>query len=249
MRKTGKHQVKTKRTPMALKIGLLLLAVVVLFNGYTLAKYFMERDQKVPVVAKSFYFESDLLAISTGAIPQYTLQAGVDEISFSLMNYPDELRDSEVNISYSVSLTKGGSEIKSTSGTINAGRNSVPIRFEGLAAGTYHVTATATNPYTQTLQGRFTIVDTNYGLAYTVSDAPGSPNLKVTITTTDYSGNAVISWPAGVLPDNTDPLMQSADGQSFTVAVNAQSEYTFQFFKTNPNADYSNAITVTKPNS
>jgi len=246
LRKTGKHQVKTKRTPMALKIGLLLLAVVVLFNGYTLAKYFMESDQKVPVVAKSFYFESDLLAISTGAIPQYTLQAGVDEISFSLMNYPDELRDSEVNISYSVSLTKDGSEINSTSGTITAGRNSVPIKFTDLLPGTYTVTATATNPYTQTLQGRFTIVGTDYGLNYTVSDASGSPNLKVTVTTTDYSGNIVISWPAGVLPDNTDPLLRSAAGQSCTVQVNAQSEYTFQFFKTNPNADYSNNVNVSK---
>lgn len=246
MKKTGKHQAKTKRSPMALKIGLLLLAVVVLFNGYTLAKYFIEKDQKVPIVAKSFYFESDLLAVDTITIPQYTLQAGLDEISFSLMNYPDKLRDSEVNISYSVSLSKDGSEIQSTSGTIEAGRNSVPIKFDDLSPGTYTITATATNPYTQTLRGRFTIVGTDYGLNYTVSDASGSPNLKVTVTTTDYSGDIVISWPAGVLPDNTDPLLRSAAGQRCTIQVNAQSEYTFQFFKTNPNADYSNNVVVSK---
>jgi len=246
LKKTGKHQAKTKQTPMALRIGLLLLAVVVLFNGYTLAKYFMEKDQKVPVVAKSFYFESDLLTVNTSALPQYTLKAGVDTISFSLMNYPDALRSSQVNISYTAVLTKDGSEVKSTTGTIDAGQNSVSVSFDDLDAGTYLVTATATSPYTQTLQGRFTIVDTDYGLSYNVLDGSGSPNLKVTVTTTDYSGNIVISWPTGVLPDNTDPLLKNASGQSCTIQVNTQSEYTFQFFKTNPNADYSGSIAVSK---
>ena len=247
MNQTEKNQ--TKRTSMALRVGLLLLAVVVLFNGYTLAKYYMEKEQKEPIIAKNFYFESDLLAVSTGTMPQYTLKAGVDDISFSLMNYPDELRTSEVDISYTAVLTKDGAEEKTTSGTIAAGKNSVDVVFENLSAGNYIVTAKATDPYTQTLQGRFTIVDANDGLSCSVSDAPRSPNLKVTITTTDYSGNIVISWPAGVLPDNTDPLLQRAGGQNCTVAVKEQSEYTFQFFKTDPNADYSNEITVSKPNS
>jgi len=243
------NQEKAKRTSMAFRIGLLLLAVAVLFNGYTLAKYLMEKDQKVPVVAKNFYFESDLLAVSTGAVPQYTLQAGVDTISFSLMNYPDELRESEVAIDYTAVLTKDGSTVKSTSGKIEKGRKSIPISFADLDEGTYIVTATATNPYTQTLQGRFTIVDNDTDISYSVSDATGSPNLKVTVTTTDYAGNIVISWPEDVLPDNTDALLSGVSGQSCTIKVNTQSEYTFQFFKSDPRADYSNSISVTKQNS
>ena len=242
-------QAKIKRIFQARRIALLFLAGVVMFSGYSLAKYFVSKDQKISAEAKSFYFESDLLAVSTNAIPHYTLQAGVDDLTFSLMNYPDELRGSEVDISYTISLTKDGTEVQAQTGTINAGRNSVPIQFQNLSAGTYTVIANATNPYTQTLKGRFTVVNTNYELSCNVSDAVGSPNLKVTVTTTDYAGNIVISWPEGVLPDNTDPLMQNASGQSCTVEVNAQSEYTFQFFKTNPNVDYSENVVATKSNS
>ena len=129
---------------------------------------------------------------------------------------------------------------------IKSGRNSVSISFDNLTPGTYTVTATATKPYTKTLQARFTIVSTDYELSYSVSDAPNSPYLKVTVTTTDYSGDIVISWPEGVLPDNTDPLLKNADGQSCVISVKAQSEYTFQFFKTNPSNNYSNDIYVDK---
>lgn len=240
---------KKRQIPTSLKIGLLLLAVVVLFNSYTLAKYFMEEDREELYVAKNFYFESDLLSVATGAIPHYTLKAGEDTISFDLMNYPDALRSSEVDISYTVVLTKDGAEKKSTSGTIAVGQNSVSVSFDGLDAGTYVVTATATGPYTQTLQGRFTVVGADYGLSYSVNDAAGSPNIKVTVTTTDYFGNIVISWPGSVLPDNTDPLLQNATEGSHTIEVKAQSEYTFQFFKTNPNENYSSHITVAKANS
>lgn len=245
---------KTKQASMAQRIGLLLLAVMVLFNGYTLAKYLLEKDGKVAVVAKNFYFESDLLAVSTDATPHYTLQAGVDTISFNLMNYPDELRVSEVNIAYKVTLT-GGTENRTQKGTIETvtdqgyKRISTMITFDDLDPGTYTVTAEATSPYTQTLQGQFTIVGTNNDLSYTVSDASGSPNLKVTVTTTDYSGNIIISWPADVLPDNTDPLLSGASGQNCTIAVQANSEYTFQFFKTTPSGDYTNDITVVTENS
>ena len=246
MKKTGKHQKRVRQTAVMMRIGLLFLAVAVVFNGYTLAKYFMEKNKKVPIAAKNFYFESDLLAVSGGALPQYTLQAGVNNISFCLKNYPDELRSSEVDIAYTVVLKKEDAEKETKTGTIVAGRNDVPISFADLEAGTYTVTATATKPYTQTLQARFTIVNTDYDLSCIVSDAAGSPNLKVTVTTTDYSGPIEVSWPDGVLPDNTDELLENAQGNNYTIQVNEQSEYTFQFFKTNPNADYTNQISVRK---
>jgi len=249
LKKAGTHRAKRKQNSMALRIGLLLLAVMVFFNGYTLAKYFMEKNQKVPVAAKSFYFESDLLAVNTGAIPQYTLQAGEKSISFSLMNYPDALRSSQVDINYTAELTRDGFAPQSKSGTIAAGRNKVSVSFDNLLEGTYLVSVTATTPYSQTLQGRFTIINTSYALSHTVYDRSGSPYLKVTIKTTDFSGNIVVSWPDGVLADNSDPLLRDVRGQSCTIPVNAQSEYTLQFFKTNPSADFTDSITVSKANS
>ena len=252
MNKTGKHQLKAKtaarKKPLALRVGLFLLGVVLIFNGYTLAKYFMEENQKLPVAAKNFYFESDLLAVSTGAIPNYTLKSGVDDITFKLMNYPDELRTSEVNISYTDNLSKGGEIINTQDGTLAIGKTAVDVSFTDLTPDDYTVTAISTMPYQQTLTARFTVVGHDYGLHTTVSDSSGSPTLMVTVKTTDYSGNIAISWPAGVLPDNTDELLLNAGGTGHTVRVEAQSEYTFLFFKNDPAADYSKSISVTATN-
>lgn len=248
-----KQKEKNSRKKLSLSVKRVVLWMVIVFtllSGYSLAKYIASEEEEPLYVAKSFYFESDMLMVSTGAVPQYTLQTGEKKISFSLMNYPDELRSSEVDINYTVVLTKeDGTEVDLTSGTIEKGRNSVQVLFNDLEAGTYVVTATANSPYTQTLQGKFTIVDTNYGLSYNVLDGEGSPNLKVTVTTTDYAGDILISWPEGVLPDNTDSKLVDAKGLSHTIEVNAQSEYTFQFFKTNPNEVYSNRVNVSKFNS
>ena len=81
-------------------------------------------------------------------------------------------------------------------------------------------------------------------ISYNVSDASGSPNLKLTVTTAEFSGSVTISWPEGVLPDNTDPLLENASGNSCTVTLEKYSEYTFQFFKTDPSQDHTQNITV-----
>lgn len=234
-----------KRLPAAARIGLMLVAVLILFNGYTLAKYLFQKQEKPLFQAKNFYFESDLLAPSTKTMPQYTLQAGVNKIEFLLKNHPDALRVSEVDIAYTAVLEQDGADPETTNGTIEISEKNETVSFENLQPGTYTVTASATAPYTATLQARFTVVGTDSNIVSSVFDGAGSPNLKVTVTTADYAGNIVITWPAGVLPDNTDPLLQGVTEQSCTVAVNAQSEYTFQFFKTNPNAVYDNTqVTV-----
>lgn len=241
-----KIKLKAWRTFGTSGISILLLAVVLLFNGYTLAKYMIEDERKDPIAAKSFYFESDMLAPASETA-QYTLKAGVDEISFELMNYPDELRSSDVDISYKVTLSRDGTEKETKEGTITKEGRKAAISFSNLEAGTYVVEASATSPYTKTLVGKFTIVDTDYELSYDVSDGANSPTLIVKVATVDYSGDVVLSWPEGVLPDNTDELLKSATGNSHTVRMESQSEYTFRFFKTNPANVYNNEqITAVK---
>ena len=237
-------------------MGISLLVILLTFSGYTAAKYVRSQKEEPLYVAKSFYFESDLLEApaSNGEIPKYTLQDGESTIAFQLKNYPDDLRTSEVDITYTVKLTTtDGMAVTDQidkEGTLGSNaQTAIPVSFTGLSAGSYLVTAVATDPYISTLQAEFTIEGLSMDINSSVRDGAGSPNLMVTVTTTDYEGHITISWPDGVLPDNTDPLLETVSGNSCTVNMKKHSEYTFQFFKTNTKEDYTNKITVTKTNS
>ena len=226
---------------------LLLLVLVIPGGGVLFAKYAAVEYSENAYVARNFYFESDMLAESSGAVPQYSLKAGVNEISFLLMNHPDNLRFSEVDIDYTVTITGEGINETLPEMTLTGNRKtSEEIRYAVSEPGTYTVTAVATAPYTKTLQAKFTVTGKDEEISINVGDAAGSPNIKVTVTTADYEGDIIITWPAGVVPDNTDPLLRDASGNSCTVHVKKNSEYTFQYFKNNPNSDYSKDITVEK---
>lgn len=215
-----------------------------LLAGMVVAKYVMETKREQLLAAKSFYLESDLLSSETN--PQYTLQAGVDTIKFHLMNYPDDLRFSEVDIKCTATLT-GTADGESVSKEVDLKKNEKsikPVTFDNLKPGDYTVTVTS-SPYSLTLQGRFTVVGLDTDVAFSVSDNAQSPRLLVTVTTTDYEGNIIIEWPEGVLPDNNDPLLESATGNSYKVRMEKNSEYIFQFFKTDPNQVYTDDIKVT----
>ena len=219
-----------------------------LLAGMVVAKYVMETKREPLFTAKSFYLESDLLSSETN--PQYTLQAGVDTIEFNLMNYPDDLRVSEVDIRCTATLTRttadGDSVLLTQEVVLEKNEKTMkPVKFDDLKPGDYTVKVTS-SPYSLTLQGRFTVVGLDTEVAFSVSDNAQSPRLLVTVTTTDYAGDIIIEWPEGVLPDNNDPLLALATGTSHTVRMEKNSEYIFQFFKTNPNQVYTNAIKVRK---
>ena len=244
---------QAKRLSPAAGIGLVLMAILLAFNGYTLAKYIKETTKEPLYAAENFYFESDLLkeASSDADIPSYTLQDGSTIISFTLKNYPDELRTSELDITYTAVLYKDGETdpADTKTGTINGlAKNDAVVEFDIPASDsstTYLVEVTAA-PYETTLKGKFVIPPKSPELSFSVSDAPGSAVLRLTVTTGNYAGNATIYWPQEVLPDNTDPLMTDATGSSHTVRFEKDySEYTFIFFKTNPSNNYPTGYTGT----
>lgn len=241
-----KFEKKKITLPPAAWIGFALAAILFLFNGYTISKYVFQQKAEPLFVAKNFYFESDMLKASTETMPTYTLQTGVNSINFTIRNYPDDLRQSECEITYKVTC-KSGEESKEQIGSFTTVKTSEEIKFEDLAAGTYTVTARATSPYTKTLQAKFVISAENNGIEYDVNDAVGSPTLNVVVRTADYSGAATFEWPNTVLPDNTDPLFETATGNSHTVKLESYSEYSFRFFKPDPSKKYTkNEITVVK---
>lgn len=220
------------RKNLPLQLGLLLLVVVVLFTGYTLAKYFTEMDHENAYVAKNFYFESDLLDGST-----HTLQPGADSVSFVLMNYPDSLRVSEVAIPYTVSIT--GPVNDSTTGTLPMVKQTDTITFDNLTPGTYTVTANATSPYTKTLTATFVIPASESAVSCSVSDGDGSPVCYLTISVGDYAGPISVNLPAGVILDPTETLVTN---------VTPNTEYRYTFFKSEPGTVYTDtSFTVSHP--
>lgn len=232
-----------------LPTGSLLIAVCFLLaiSSALTAKYLSQRSHDNAAEALVFYFESDYLAAAGSSNEVYVLKEGVYDISFDIRNHPDSLRYAETNIQYTVSLTKDGQRVDSKSGSLAGGKQSADeIQFTVAEAGTYVVTAQATGPYVKTLQASFVVKPASNTFSYSVSDNAGSPFLKVDITSQNYTGNVVISYPAGVMPDNTDPLLTGAASGSCTVALKAHGSYTFLFFKSNPSASYADSITVEK---
>lgn len=221
-----------------LSIICLALVAVVAMNSIIDAKYVTSKRNDPAAVAEAFYFESDLL--KSGSTPSYTLPAGTTTISFVLKNYTDALRYADSKVNYEVILSKDDSNVYHKSGGIDTGKaNDEKVEFTGLKPGTYIATATATSPYSATLTARFIIPQKESPVEYEVLDSAGSPIAQLTVRTNNYRGNVTISWPNGVKPDNTDPLLRYATGNSATIKFENDAEYTFVFFKSSHNENYS----------
>lgn len=238
---------KRKRGKVVLYSILAVLLVVVIAGG-VYAKYFFEKDYGTDSVrAKEFYFTSNLLT-KTGV--EETLSAGMDSISFTLGNHPDLLRYSADNISYEVTVTEGGAApdpaITVTNGTgtiVNGGCNDVTVTLSNLTPGTYTVTATGKAGYQEALTATI-IVPPVPMKAYKHLNTANDTHVILTVWTESVSGNAVIGFPANLIPDNTDPAMAAVynydGGQykagSFTDTGNFSGTYashTYRFFKNN----------------
>ena len=210
---------------------LVVVAVVQSFN--TSAKYTMTKEENAEAVAKAFYFESDLLDGGT-----HTLQDNATSLSFSLMNYPDSLRTSEVDINYSVTLD--GPVKGSQQGILLMTEKTKLVTFDGLKPGEYTVTATATSPYAKTLTGTFEIPEKNTAVSHSVSDGAGNPVCYLTISVGDYSGDISVTPPGGV---ELDP------NQQLVLNVTPNTEYRYTYFKLDPNKVYTNTCFAVAPKS
>lgn len=250
MKNRAKHRQETHtfRHFHMLIIGITIGSILI---GGTLAKYIEDKQQEAVYAASSFYFKSDLLTEQTD-MPTYTYPKGQDTITLQLQNFEDALRFSEVDITYEVEITDTngtkvvntlGTEMNRQTGILKKGSQQTDnITFSDLPSGTYVIKAHAMQPYAKTVQAQFVIEEANTNITYHVSDAQGSAVLQVTIVTQDYAGNVYMSWPEGVIPDNTNPKLRTVDTAnmqgSTTIAFEANAEYTFSFFKTDPNRKY-----------
>lgn len=249
-----KHH-KKKRKKQSLRVLLLTAVVVWLLGvGGLSAKYVYQQSQLNKVTAGEFYFTSDLL--STGG-KEYTLSADTTSINITLRNYEDELRWADSDISYTYTVKKGDTDVKSGRGTLShksTEKSEDTIPLSDLTAGTYTVTAQAYSPFKETLKGTFVIPAEDKNISYSVSDSSGSAYALLTISTKGYSGKASISWPEDLIPDSTQEALKnvkSYDNNTYTagnvsVKLEKFSSYTYRFFKSDISHTYTkDNITVT----
>lgn len=242
---------KTKRKKHTHFRYIIIIAIICIASiiAISYAKYTQKAKSNNAYTTENFYFESDLLKENEGA--EYNFGDGENSININLKNNADELRYTNQDISYKVLLADSSENTVATKeGTITGGDvNSSAVTFDNLTSGTYTVVAKALTPYTKTLTGKFKINSTNDDINYSVKDTSGSTNLNVTLITNSYSGNVTITFPDGLLPNNIETNFASITSTSATLNVNANSEYSIQFFKTDTSQNYTESnIKVTKSN-
>ena len=225
----SKHKIKT-----GFNFNILLLLIPIVVIGTTFAQYIHQEKLEEEYHAKNFYFESDLLSDSI-EVPEYILPEGINTISFYLKNNADSLRYSEVDINYDVILEKDGQIIKTNNGKILKNDiNSERIEYTNLEKGEYIVKARAISPYEKEISAKFILKEKEEKIEYEVTDVKNSSVVEVKVATKNYSGNLTITYPEGVVPDNTNTKINTFGNNNISINFENNSSYTFLFFKTYP---------------
>lgn len=239
--------------------GILLSLASMAIAGSVLAKYAdtIAKDDK-NLTAKSFYFESDYL---TEDDHLYKINSGTESIKFTLYNYENDLRVSETECTYTVSVetdddavTINGESTKNATITVDAVKTDTAVTLGGLDNGyEYTVTVTANAGYEKTLGAIFSVAPDKVGLFMNVN-ASNAEYVILTVWSENISGDVTVSVPAGLIPDTTDPIMKDitnytdgeytafefTDSESFAAVY---SSHAYRFFKTD-DYDADSAITV-----
>ena len=238
------QKIISKKYSLFLLCSVVLVAVMAYAGGTTYGRYVHQESSSGVVVAKEFYFTSDYLE-PEGA--NYTLNPGTEEITFQLQNYADAPSSAEDDIAYTVTTT--GGTLSEGSGNIAKGDcNRANITLNGLAAGqSYTVTATGKAGYQETLSATFTVAPAE-AVVYKYLEQTNAYVL-LTVWTENVSGKATVTFPDGLIPDNTDVAMVNVknyseghyigtmfnDADSFSATY---STHTYRFFKEDTTINY-----------
>ena len=272
LQKNRRRQNNKGRGARGSKIVALLVLFCLCIGGISMvsAKYIKQNDTKNnSATAKEFYFESDLLDGKEHEVVATKAADGTAtaSVTIRLKNYADELRYSETEIKYQVSVIEKKSDegtdtdsdgqsvdnniaITDKTGTIDAeAKNHADVTLSNLEAGkTYVVTATTSNIYQKTLTGTIKVVAPDDTLYASVRD--NAQYIEVTVWTTDYTGNVTLKYNNGtLLPDNTDTKMQDVVTTSsifYQGKWEANTSHVFRFFKTDEKSTYQVTVNGTE---
>lgn len=238
---------KAKKWHVGALAALLCLALLVLLVGTAIGRYQHQIKSEGSVRAKEFYFTSDFLNGGT-----HTLAPGSTEVSFTLSSHADELRFSEMDITYEVTVSPSeGVDIqyskadkKFTGVDINAEDVSIAdythtVTIKDLKPGTYTVTATGKGGYVKTLNATVKVLGPESAV-YKHLDKNNPDYVLLTVWAQGWKGNVTITPKAGtpaatLIPDNTDLVMENAKtGEVFTDQTSfcndSYSSHTYRFF-------------------
>ena len=239
---------KTTKRPIGRVIAIIAafaLVLAALAVGVTYAKYMNELSYDGVADTKKFYFESDLLS-DEGA--EYELIAGTDSVEFTIFNYADKFRISEVDIDYTVTVTEASGAhsamISNESGSLDQ-NDATPgldqewqiITVSNLEAGkTYTVSVTGDGGFVKTVSATFRVKDKMANVYMNVNDNPDNEYVLLTVWTEDHSGAVNVEFPTGLVPDNTWEGLENvktADGMFNDDDLEKFGSRTYRFFKTN----------------
>ncbi len=224
-RKTNKKSAGAAAATLA--VCLVLLAILA---GAAIGRYQTRLKSDASVRAKEFYFTSDFLNGST-----HTLAPGSTEITFTLGNHADDLRFSEVDITYKVTVTSDNgttAAVDKAEGTLNMGSvQDAEITVSNLRAGTYTVTAIGKGGYEKSLTATIRVLSDEAQI-YRHQETFPEYTLLTVWNEGDKEGSVTIFYTG--IPDNTNPNMaawttagETEVSQSVTIAPHESKVFRF----------------------
>lgn len=198
----AENHAKSNRKKAIIPVVLIVILICVLAAGTLIAKYISERSSDGWVRAKEFYFTSNLLDGKT-----HTLAPDSKEISFTLGNHADDLRYSEMDIKYKVSVTPEAT-VTESEGTLNTedGVTDVTVSISGLEPGkTYTVTAVGEGGYKKTLTATIEVPIKATTPYYYIDKSNSDYTLLTIWNEMETAGNVEFEYTG--IPDNTNPNM------------------------------------------
>ncbi len=197
----GNKNTKINRKKVIISTIAVVLSLCVLTVGMIFAKYLTERDSDGVVVAKNFYFKSSLLDGK-----EHTLAPGSTSITFTLGNHEDDLRYSEVDIEYTVTVDNGAEITSGGEGILYSGSiNDAEVTISNLQVGIYHIKAVGKGGYTKTLSATIVVPEKETMIYYNIDDSAGDYTLLTVWNEGDKAGDVTITYKG--IPDNTNPNM------------------------------------------
>lgn len=243
----GKYQKNRIQHKGSLRVCLLLVLILLASGGIgtTVAKYIQSTGGKIMMKAPEFYFTSDLLT-EDGNV-SYMLNSNTTQVQFLLRSTADELRNSDMKIGYTVSLEKpqdASGYLDITEGELTGTEKTKTVTLRDVQPGvTYTVTAIGEAGYSQELSATFRVADKDQNVYKNLTQSPDG-YLLLTVWTHNVAGTLNIRFPEGLVPDNTNPDMESvfnrdpSGANSFTSGFTKYSSKTYRFFGTAEAKDF-----------
>ena len=243
----GKYHKKKTHRKGNLRVCLVLMLVMLVSGGIgtTVAKYIQSTGGKIMMKAPEFYFTSDLLT-EDGNV-SYMLNSNTTQVQFLLRSTGDELRNSDMKIGYTVSLEKpqdASGYLDITEAELTGTEKTKTVTLRDMQPGvTYTVTAIGEAGYSQELSATFRVADKDQNVYKNLTQSPDG-YLLLTVWTHNVAGTLNIRFPEGLVPDNTNPDMESvfnrdpSRASSFTSDFTKYSSKTYRFFGTAEAKDF-----------